>query len=301
MSGKAGSITVGKRTLAFSNLDKPMYSTGFTKGDVIDYYGRAAVAMLPLLAGRAVTLKRYPNGADQPFFFEKRCPPHRPDWVDTATVVGTTGTVEHCVINDVAALLWAANLAALELHVPMARAKSPDRPTAVVFDLDPGEPATLIDCLRLGLTLKDLFERYDLECFAKTSGSKGLHLYVPLNTPTTFEKTKTFARGIADLIVKDHPDQVTANMAKALRKGKVFVDWSQNDPHKTTVCGYSLRARPTPSVSTPVTWAEIKTAVKKGDAGKLNFDAAAVVRRLGKGRDPFDPVTTLKQKLPKSL
>jgi bifunctional non-homologous end joining protein LigD len=299
MSGQGETINVGGRKLAFSNLQKPLYPSGFTKGEMIDYYGRVADAMLPLLKGRAVTLKRYPNGTGAPFFFEKRCPPHKPDWVKTADVVGTTGTVNHCVINDVATLLWAANLAAIEIHVPMALADRPARPTAMVFDLDPGEPATLINCIRLGMQLRKLLQTHGLECFPKTSGSKGLHVYVPLNSPATFEQTKTFARSVADQLVKQNPDTVTAVMSKAQRTGKIFVDWSQNDPHKTTVCAYSLRARSAPSVSTPVTWDELKIAERKNSMEKLNFTPAAVVRRLASGRNGFEQISVLKQKLPK--
>jgi bifunctional non-homologous end joining protein LigD len=298
MSGKSESITIGSRKLTFSNLDKPLYPTGFTKGDVIDYYGRVADAMLPLLKGRAVTLKRYPNGTDAPFFFEKRCPPHKPDWVKTADVVGTTGTVNHCLINDVATLLWAANLAAIEFHVPMALASQPGRPIAMVFDLDPGEPATLMDCLRLGLQLKKLLADFNLECLAKTSGSKGLHIYVPLNTATTFDRTKTFARAIANRLVRENPDGVTATMSRSLRKGKIFVDWSQNDAHKTTVCVYSLRAKLTPTVSTPLAWSEIQSAVKSGNDDKLLFDPAKVLRRLAGDKNSFSSISSLKQKLP---
>ena len=301
MSGKAGSVTVGGRTVPLSNLDKPLFPSGFTKGDVIDYYGRVAEVILPLLQGRAVTLKRYPNGTDSQFFFEKRCPPHKPDWVKTADVVGTTGTVNHCLINDVPTLLWAANLAAIEFHAPMAHADRPDRPTAIVFDLDPGAPATLLDCLQLGLQLRDLLAKNGLECFPKTSGSKGLHIYVPLNTAVTFERAKTFARAVADALVKLNPDRVTATMSKSVRTGKIFVDWSQNDPHKTTVCGYSLRARPTPAVSTPITWDEVKAAEKAKKVDKLIFEAPAVLKRLGKIKNPFDEVASLKQKLPKTL
>jgi bifunctional non-homologous end joining protein LigD len=301
MSGQGETIRVAGKKLALTNLQKSLYPSGFTKGDIIDYYGRVAHVMLPLLKGRAVTLKRYPNGVAAPFFFEKRCPPHKPSWVKTADVMGTTGTVNHCLINDVQTLLWAANLAAIEFHVPMAKADRPDRPTAVVFDLDPGEPATLVDCLRLGQELKALLQKYDLECFAKTSGSKGLHVYVPLNTPATFDQTKTFARLIAEQLMKTNPEGVTATMAKSQRVGKIFVDWSQNDPHKTTACGYTLRARPSPTVSSPVTWTEIKTALKAKDADRLMFDAAALIKRVAKGTDPFSQIPRLKQKLPKKL
>jgi bifunctional non-homologous end joining protein LigD len=299
MTRSSASITVDGRKLSFSNLDKPLYVSGFTKGDVIEYYGRVAEWMLPLLKGRAVTLKRYPNGTAAQFFFEKRCPPHKPDWVKTATVTGSTGEVNHCVINDASSLLWAANLAALEIHVPMALASKPDRPTAMVFDLDPGAPATMIDCLRLGLKLQKLLAGYDLQCFAKTSGSKGLHLYVPLNSVSTFDQTKTFAKMLATQLEKQEPDGVTATMSKAVRAGKIFVDWSQNDRHKTTVCAFSLRALSSPTVSTPITWAEIKSAEKSGDPTKLVFDPVTVLKRLARGNNSFSEVPTLKQKLPK--
>ena len=209
--------------------------------------------------------------------------------------------MNHCVIDDVSTLLWAANLAAIEFHVPMAHADRPDRPTAVVFDLDPGAPATLAECLRLGLQLRDLLANNGLQCFPKTSGSKGLHIYVPLNSPATFEQTKTFAKSVADELVKINPDRVTATMSKSVRTGKIFVDWSQNDPHKTTICGYSLRARPTPTVSTPVTWEEVKAADKAKKIDKLTFEAPDVLKRIGRGKDPFAEISSLKQKLPKAL
>ena len=300
MSESSTSITVGNRRLAFSNLDKPLYASGFTKGEVIDYYGQIAEVMLPMLKGRAVTLKRYPNGTAAPFFFEKRCPQHKPDWVKVATVAGSTGEVEHCLMNDVATLLWAANLAALEFHVPMALADKPDRPTAMVFDLDPGAPATLVDCLTLGLKLQKLLAGYQLKCFAKTSGSKGLHVYVPLNSAVTFEQTKSFARQMAQQLERENAEGVTATMSKALRAGKVFIDWSQNDRHKTTACAFSLRALPSPTVSTPISWVEVKAAAKSGDISKLTFDPAAVLKRISKGINSFGEMPTMKQKLPKA-
>jgi bifunctional non-homologous end joining protein LigD len=295
----AESISIGGRRVSVSNLDKSLYPSGFTKGQVIDYYARVAPAMLPHLQGRAVTWKRYPNGTDQQFFFEKRCPSYAPQWVDQAEVVGSTTRVSHCVVNDLPTLIWAANLAALEFHVPMARVEKPDRPTAVVFDFDPGAPATLIDCLKLGLRVQKILADRGLECFPKTSGGKGLHLYVPLNTATTMEKTKAFARAMADELVRLDPEHVTANMSKALRAGKIFVDWSQNDPQKTTVCAYSLRALESPSVSTPVSWDEVRSAVKAKKPERLRFTPEQVLKRLEKNEDPFQTVEKLKQKLPK--
>src|SRR5690348_2282239 len=241
-------LTLGGKRVPLSNLDKRLYPSGFTKGQAIDYYLRIAPMILPHLRSRAITLKRYPNGSRAPFFFEKNCPLHRPDWIKTARILSTrteNKEVNHCLINDRAALLWVANLAALELHVPLAKADRPGRPTVMVFDLDPGAPATLVDCARLGIRLRDLLARLGLQSFPKTSGSKGLHVYVPLNgsgAGVTFDDTKTFALAIASLLARDDPQKVTMNMSKSGRAGKVFVDWSQNDTHKTTVCAYSLRA-----------------------------------------------------------
>ena len=299
-AAEAASLTIGSRTVRVSNLAKPLYPSGFTKGDVANYYVQIAPVLLPHLAGRAITWKRYPNGATSDYFFEKHCPSHRPDWVQTADVPSSRhGNINHCVIDDVAALLWAANLAALELHAPLARAAQPDRPTTLVFDLDPGAPATLLDCLEIGLQLRDRLRTFDLDSVAKTSGGKGLHLYVPLNTAADFDQTKTFARRVADDLVAALPTRVTANMSKAQRPGKIFVDWSQNDQHKTTAAPYTLRAGPVPRVSTPISWAEAESALKKRSADSLAFDPAQAVARSVAQGDLFAPLLTLKQKLPK--
>jgi bifunctional non-homologous end joining protein LigD len=294
--------TVAGHELTLSNLDKVLYpQAGFTKGQVIDYYTRIAPVMLPHLKDRSITLKRYPDGVEGPFFFEKNCPVYHPKWVQTAKVNYGEGkkTVEHCVISNAPALVWVANLASLELHVSLAKAKAIERPTCMAFDLDPGEGATILDCLRIGLHLRDMLAKLKLECFAKTSGGKGLHVYVPLNTPTTYEATKPLSRALAETLEKQFPDAITSNMSKALRHKKVFIDWSQNSLHKTTCAVYSLRARPRPTASTPVTWDEVSAALKKRDAERLVFEADAVLRRVEKHGDLFARVLTMKQKLPK--
>lgn len=295
-------VKIAGQELALSNLDKVFYpATGFTKGQMIDYYLRVAPALLPHLAGRPVTLKRYPDGAADDFFYQKECPSHRPDWLPTAPVwsEGNNRNINFCLLADAPALAWAANLAALELHTSLSLADATATPTMLVFDLDPGSPATIIECSRVGLWLKELFDHWGLASFPKTSGSKGLQVYVPLNTPTDYDETKTFARALAQLLEKRHPDRVVSRMTKALRTGKVLVDWSQNDEHKTTVCVYSLRARERPTVSTPVTWAEVTAALEAGDAGLLAFEAGAVLERVERLGDLFAPVLTLRQELPK--
>ncbi|MDT8900464.1 non-homologous end-joining DNA ligase [Anaeroselena agilis] len=294
-------VKIADHELTLSNLDKVFYpATGFTKGQMIDYYIRVAPVLLPHLAGRPVTLKRYPDGADDDFFYQKECPSHRPEWVPTAPVwsEGNNRNINFCLLADTPALVWAANLAALELHTSLSLAVAVATPTMMVFDLDPGPPATIIDCARVALWIKDIFDRYGLTSLPKTSGSKGLQVYVPLNTPTDYDHTKAFARALAQLLEKQHPDRVVSRMTKALRAGKVLVDWSQNDEHKTTVCVYSLRARPTPTVSTPVTWDEVTAAWEKRDAAALTFEAGDVLDRVGQLGDLFAPVLTLKQKLP---
>lgn len=292
-------MTIGGKRLTFSNLNKPLYPSAFTKGEVIEYYRGVSPAILPHLKDRAVTLKRYPNGTAAPFFFEKNCPVHRPDWVKTAEVRGNTSVNQHCVLGDIPSLLWAANLAALELHIPLAKTGHPDRPTVMVYDLDPGPPATLADCIQLGLQLRDMLGRLGVECLAKTSGSKGLHVYVPLNTPTvTFDQTKHFAQTLALLFERQNPDRVTATMSRARRTGKVFVDWSQNDQHKTTACVYTLRATEEPRVSTPVTWNELEAVRRSGKLERLAFTPAQVVERVREQGDLFLPVLRLKQRLP---
>jgi bifunctional non-homologous end joining protein LigD len=294
-------IEVQGRQLKLSNLQKVLYpATGFTKKDVIDYYVRIAPALVPHLSGRALTMKRYPDGVDGQFFYEKNAPKHRPDWVNTVPVwsEGNRRTMHYVEVSDLPTLVWLANLASLELHPSLARAKDVASPTAMAFDLDPGPPANIVQCCQVGLWLREIFEHFGLQSFPKTSGSKGLQIYVPLNTPTSYEATKPFAHALARLLEHDHPNQVVSDMKKQIRTAKVFVDWSQNDEHKTTVAVYSLRAREHPTVSTPVTWEEVERALKKKDANSLVFKAPQVVARFEKMGDLFEPVLTLKQKLP---
>jgi bifunctional non-homologous end joining protein LigD len=295
-------VDVDGRTLSLSNLDKVLYPrAGFTKGQVIDYYTRIAPVLLPHLADRALTLKRYPNGVEAPFFYEKNCPAHRPDWVRTATIpIRTDGrTIDFCVVDDLATLVWLANLADLELHPSLARVTDPRAPTILAFDLDPGPPATIVECSRVALELREIFTQLGLEGFAKTSGSKGMQVYVPLNTPTTYDETKPFARAVAQLLERRDRKLVVSEMAKALRAGKVFVDWSQNDEHKTTVGVYSLRAREQPTVSTPLRWEEVEETAEEGDPERLVFTSADVLERVAEHGDLFAPVETLQQELPK--
>ncbi len=301
MSDKVELIVEGRK-LPVSNLNKILYpKAGFTKGQVIDYYIRIAPVLLPHLKDRPLTMKRYPNGVEGEFFYEKNCPVHRPKWLKTAKVwsEGNNRIMDYCLANDLPSLVWAANLANLELHTSLARKRDVARPTMIVFDLDPGAPADIVQCCQVGIWLRDLLGKMKLKSFAKTSGSKGLQVYVPLNTPVTFDQTKDLSRALAEHLERAHPALVTFNMSKALRKGKVFVDWSQNDEHKTTINVYSLRAKEQPTVSTPVTWQEVENALKKKDSKLLTFTSDQVLWRVEKLGDLFEPIETLKQNLPK--
>ena len=304
-------VEVDGRELKLTNLDKVLYpETGFSKGEVVDYYAKVAPAIIPHLQGRALTLRRFPEGVDDSdaAFFEKRCPKHRPEWVKTAAVEAGphAGVIDFCVCEDRPTLVWMAQLAAIELHPSLSLAESPDQPSVLAFDLDPGPPANVIDCCKVALRLRELFEHFDLQSFPKTSGSKGLQLYAPLNNDEiTYEAdgedgegTKPLARAIAQLLEKQTPDLVVSKMKKAERKGKIFVDWSQNHRRKTTIAVYSLRARERPTVSTPVTWEEVEHAVKKDDPDSLVFEAKDVLKRIEKDGDLFEPVLKLKQDLP---
>jgi bifunctional non-homologous end joining protein LigD len=293
-------VEVEGRRLKLSNLEKVLYpAAGFTKGAVIDYYTRVAPVLLPHLRGRPLTLKRYPDGVEGNFFYEKECPSHRPDWVHTAPVRANSKTINFCIVDDLPTLVWAANLADLELHSSLSLAKDIGRPTMMVFDLDPGAPAAILECVRVGLWLREALNELGLESFPKTSGSKGLQVYVPLNTKVTYDETKPFAHALAKLLEKQHPELVVSRMKKELRKGKVLVDWSQNDDFKTTICVYSLRAREHPTVSTPVLWEEARSALEREDAESLVFDSEAVLDRVEREGDLFEPVLKLKQRLPK--
>jgi bifunctional non-homologous end joining protein LigD len=293
-------IEVGGRELEVSNLGKVLYpDSGFTKGQVIDYYVRISPVLLPHLRDRPITLKRYPDGVKGFFFYEKQCPSHRPDWIKTARVKKSGGeNIRYCMINGLPALVWAANLADLELHTFLHRIPRLNRPTCMAFDLDPGPSTDIRHCALVGLRLKALLDRLELKAFPKTSGSKGLQVYVPLNTAVTYDQTKAFARAMAEYLEEQLPDLVVSKMQKSLRKGKILVDWSQNDDHKTTVNVYSLRAKEHPTVSTPVTWKEVASALKKNNAQLLRFEQDVVLKRVARQGDLFAPVLTLKQKLP---
>jgi bifunctional non-homologous end joining protein LigD len=294
-------VEVEGRKLKLSNLEKVLYpATGFTKGQVLDYHVRIAPVLVPHLAGRPLTMKRYPEGVDQEYFFEKNAPMHRPDWVKTAPIWSDSNhrTIHYILANDLATLVWIANLASLELHPSLSLAADIATPTMIVFDLDPGPPANIVQCAQVGLWVRGIFEHFGLRSFPKTSGSKGLQIYVPLNTKTRYNQTKPFAHAVARLLEQEHPELVVSDMKKAVRANKVFVDWSQNDEHKTTIAVYSLRARERPTVSTPVTWDEVEQALKKKDAQRLVFEAKDVLARVEKMGDLFEPVLRIKQKLP---
>lgn len=288
--------------LQVSNLDKVLYpGTGFTKGQVIDYYARIAPVLLPHLAGRPVTLKRYPEGVEGEAFYEKNCPSFRPKWMPVIPMLVSSKTkkpIQFCHLDQRAALVWTANLAAIELHPNLQRSPDLDTPTHVVFDLDPGPGADIITCCRVAMLLRELFDRLSLQSFAKTSGSKGLQLYVPLNTPATFEQTGDVSLAFAQLLEKQQPDLVVTQQNKELRPNKVLIDWSQNSRHKSTVAVYSLRARERPTVSTPVTWDEVDDALASEDPLRLKFETDQVLERVERWGDLFAPVLELQQELP---
>ena len=295
-------LIVEDRKIQVSNLDKVLYpKVGFTKGQVIDYYIRIAPVLLPHLKDRPLTMKRYPDGVQGEFFYEKNCPEHRPKWVQTAQVWSESNDrmMNYCLVQDLPTLVWASNIADLELHTSLSRKDDMTCATMMVFDLDPGAPADIVQCSQVGLWLRDLLGKMKLKSFAKTSGSKGLQVYVPLNTSITYDQTKDLSRALAQYLEREHVDLVTSNMSKAMRKGKVFVDWSQNDEHKTTICVYSLRARAEPTVSTPVSWDEVENCLKRKNADLLKFRSAQVLARVDKLGDSFELVENLKQKLPK--
>lgn len=294
-------LEVEGEKIPVSNLEKVLYPKArFTKGQVIDYYIRISSVLLPHLKKHPLTLKRYPNGVEGEFFYEKQCPRFRPKWVEVAPVKSDSQdkTINYCLANDLRSLVWAANLADLELHTSLSMYPKIDQPRSIVFDLDPGAPANVVDCAQVALWVREKFDQHGLQTFIKTSGSKGLQLYAPLNTPVNYDQTKTFAKNLAEEIEREHPDRVVAKMAKALRGGKVFIDWSQNDRHKTTVSVYSLRARERPTVSTPLEWPEVSSVLRSKDAARLVFEAQDAVERVKKKGDLFAPLLTLKQKLP---
>ncbi len=294
-------VEIEGRRLKLSNLSKVLYpGTGFTKGEVLDYYVRVAPVLLTHLGDRGLTFRRAPDGVDGQIFFTKRCPEWAPEWIDTArSSAEASEEIDYCMLSTVAALTWAANLAALELHAPLARADDPDTPTMVVFDLDPGEPAGMADCCQVALLLRESLAPLGLELFPKTSGNKGLQVYLPLNPAPgegmSFRETSAFAHTVADLLAKHHPKLVVARMTKSIRAGRVFIDWSQNSRHKTTIGAYSLRIKSDHTVSTPVTWDEVELGA---DGQLLRFEATEVLERITDIGDVFAPAATLTQALP---
>jgi bifunctional non-homologous end joining protein LigD len=284
------SVEVDGRKLVLSNLDKVLYpAAGFTKAQVIDYYQRIAPVLLPHIAERPVTIKRYPDGVDGKFFFQKNAPAH-PDWVPTARLPspGSTKsreTIEYIVGGDLPTLIWAANLAALELHTPMWRLARAVKPDLLVFDLDPGPPATVVECCAVALLLRPQLTGLGLDPVAKTSGGKGLQIYATVSGNTS-EQTSDLAKELAERLEADEPELVVSRMTKALRPRKVLIDWSQNNAAKTTVAPYSLRAREQPTVSTPVTWDEVEACKRASD---LVFTGDDVLQRVADSGDLFRP------------
>lgn len=290
----------GKR-LSLSNLEKDLYpSYGFTKAHILDYYRRISKFILPHLKDRALTLKRYPEGVNEEYFFEKRCPSHKPEWVKTAILRLEEGEkMTACLVNNLETLIWVANLASLELHVPLARVDSPDVPDSMVFDLDPGDKANILHCASVSLILRDILQKLRLKSYIKTSGKKGLHVYVPLNSKgITFKDTKKFSKAVAGMMQKEYPDLVTSKMAKEYRKGKVFINWAQNDSKKTMICVYSLRAVKKPTVSFPLSWKELERLAKRGDPEKFHIIYSEAIKRVKKNGDLFKDMLTKKQRLP---
>lgn len=301
---KKSVLKVAGRDVPVSNLDKIYYpKTGFTKGEMLAYYINIAPVLLPHLKGRPLTMKRYPNGVDAPYFYEKQCPRPRPAFVATSRVARhhEPGSIDYCVVNNLPTLVWAANLGDLELHTFLSRAPYIHKPTQIVFDLDPGAPADVVQCAQVALWLKDMFERLGLELFVKSSGSKGMQVYIPLNTPVTYEETGPFAKAVAQALETAHPERVVSDMRKKLRGGKVLVDWSQNSETKTTVCVYSLRAKERPLVSAPLEWSEVAACARKEDPSLVFFEPDEVLKRVEKKGDLFAPVLTLRQSLKKVI
>jgi len=294
-------VSINHRSLSLSNIEKVLYpSCGLKKVNILEYYSRIARFLLPHLKDRALTLKRFPQGVGKEFFFEKRCPSHRPDWLETAEVpYGENNKIRYCLANNLETLIWVENLASIELHVPLARAHSYMTPDATVFDLDPGDNADVLDCAKVALIIKDLLERQKLSSWVKTSGQKGLHVFVPLNTgKTTFDHTKIFSMAVAKIMEKNYPDLVTAKVEKKSRTGKVFINWAQNDASKTMVSVYSLRAGEKPSVSFPIEWRELETLLKQKKIEKFQILHSEAIKRIEKDGDLFSEILSKKQELP---
>lgn len=304
-AAKPVEVRVENRLLKLSNLDKVLWpEAGFSKGQMIEYYTKVAPALLPHLKGRPLTLKRYPDGVDGMMFYEKNCPKHRPPWVKTAKVWshGNNRDMFYCLVEDLATLVWLGQLGTIELHTSLSLARDLPRPRMLVFDLDPGPPATIVECCQVAMWLREWFQGHKLKSLCKTSGSKGLQLYVPLNNSSVdYALTKKISKGLAQKLERDRPDHVVHMQRKTLREGKVLIDWSQNDQYKTTVNVYSLRARARPTVSTPVTWEEVEQCLQQHDPTLLVFDWEQVLSRCQQLGDLFEPVLKLRQKLPDSV
>jgi bifunctional non-homologous end joining protein LigD len=301
MANAPKEIEVDGHELKLTHLDKVLYPAfGFTKGDLIDAYRDLAGVLLPHLHDRLLTMKRYPGGVEKKFFYQKHCPPNRPDWMTTSHVDAKARAdgVDYCVIEDLPSLLWVTNTDNIELHTTLARASSPDHPDSIVFDLDPGASADIVDCAAVAIRIRDLFAGHGLECFGKTSGSKGIHVHVPLNGTATFETTRSLARTLAEAMEARFPETIVAAQKKTSREGKVLIDWSQNDPHRSTACVYTLRARERPTVSTPLRWEEVEAATEARDADVLSFGVADVIERIEREGDLFAPVLEKRQTLP---
>jgi bifunctional non-homologous end joining protein LigD len=296
-------VDVAGRPVTVTNLDKLMYpSAGFTKADVISYYSRIAPVMLAHVRDRPLTLKRFPDGVGGAYFYEKNCPSHRPDWVETVPIWTERAqeNFDYCVISEPATLVWLANLADLEIHPFLGTRDGLDRPTSMVFDLDPGAPAGLLDACHVALWLRGLFDQIGLQALVKGSGGKGLHLFVPLNSAATYEEVQPFARGVAETLEHRFPERIVSTQNRAKRPGKVLIDWGQNARHKTTAAVYSLRARDRPTVSIPLEWEEIERAVDERDPESLVFEAGEAITRVEERGDIFAPVLSLVQELPES-
>jgi bifunctional non-homologous end joining protein LigD len=283
-------LTVGSRRLAIRHLDRIVFPrAGTTKAELLDYYVRVAPVMLPHLRERPLHMHRYPEGVEGPRFWQKECPEHRPEWIETVPVWSRDkrADISYCVLNELAALVWAVNIGSIELHTSLHARADLHRPTAMAFDLDPGEGADVLACAEVALLLRDVLAGGDMRALVKTSGSKGLQVYVPLDGAQTYTEIKPLARGIAEMLADARPERIVANMARRLRVGKVLIDWSQNTEHKSMVCAYSVRAKERPRVSTPVMWDEVEAAATPDD---LTFEMGDVLDRVERLGDVLEPL-----------
>ncbi len=295
-----GAVEVDGRRLSIRNLDRVVFPRAGTRKDqLLDYYVRIAEVMLPHLRDRLLHLHRYPEGVEGPRFWQKECPAHRPEWVETIPVWSRDkgADINYCAIDGLPALLWAVNIGSIELHTSLHTREDLHRPTTLAFDLDPGEGVDVLGCGEVALRLRDALAAIDSRAWVKTSGSKGLQVYAPLHSGSTYAQTKPLAKAIAESLEERWPDRVVSRMAKALRRGKVLIDWSQNTEHKSMVCAYSVRAKARPTVSTPVRWEEVRAAVAAADPALLVFEIGDVLGRVERHGDLFADVLTTRQVL----